>query len=232
MQDVALNGIVPTGQLVPGTMLHTPVVGSQHRMLGGTHGLAGTHVEPVPPQTPGGGHAAALATMVHTLTPAAFTVQHAPCVPGGHGFGLQEVAVTAIEPVGHEMPLTIWQIPVPMLQQIVLGGTHGFTGTHVEPTPPQMPGAGQAVGPETMLHTVAPAALTVQHAPLVGCGHGLVGTHVALVSTVPLHGVPSGTMVQLPSVSQHAYRLAALGHGFGLHVVMVAMIWPLQLPGA
>jgi hypothetical protein len=175
---VAENAVVPAGQVVPLTIVQAPEIGSQHSTLGGTHGFAGTHVEPVPAHTPGAGHAAALATIVHTLTPAAFTVQHAPCVPGGHGLGEHEVADTEIEPVGHVMPLTSWHRPLATLQQIVLGGTHGLMGVQVEPTPPHIPGAGQAVGPATIVHTLAPAALIVQHAPLVGGGHGFVGRQV------------------------------------------------------
>jgi hypothetical protein len=83
---VAENAVVPAGQVVPLTIVQAPEIGSQHSTLGGTHGFAGTHVEPVPAHTPGAGHAAALATIVHTLAPAALIVQHAPLVGGGHGF--------------------------------------------------------------------------------------------------------------------------------------------------
>jgi hypothetical protein len=231
LHEVAENGIVPVGQVVPPTIAHAPVVGSQHRTLGGTHGFAGTHVEPVPPHTPGAGQAAALATIVHTVTPAAFTVQQAPWLPGGHGFGVHEVAVVEIEPVGQAIPLTIWHAPVATLQQMVLGGTQGLIGVQVDPTPPQTPGAGQAAGPDTIVHTFTPDT-SVQHAPLLGGGHGFVGTHVVpLESVVPLHGEPSGTIVQFPAASQQAYRFAIPGHGFGMHDVIAEFNVPLQLAG-
>jgi hypothetical protein len=230
MHEVALTATVPVGHVVPLRIWQAPVSVLQHSTLGGTHGFAGAHVEPVPAHTPGAGQAAALATMEHTETPAVFTVQQAPWVPGAHGLGVHEVALTEMEPAGQAIPLTSWQTPVATLQQIVLGGTHGLIGVHVEPTPPQMPGAGQAVGPETMVQATVPAAFCVQHAPLVGGGHGLVGTQVVpLESVVPLHGVPSGTIVQFPARSQQAYRFAKPGHGLGVHVVIVVLIVPLQL---
>ncbi len=226
--EVALKATLGAGQTVPLTIAHAPVVGLQHSTLGGTHGFTGAHVEPVPAHTPGVGHAALFATIAHTLAPAAFTVQHAPWVPGGQGFGEQLVAVTAIDPAGHDTPPTIWHTPEATLQHVTLGGTHGLTGVHVEPTPPHTPL--HAVWPGTIVQTDCPAAFTVQHAPLVGGGHGLVGRQVCpLESIVPGHGVPSGTIVQFPAASQQAYRLAIPGHGFGLHAVIVELIVPLQL---
>lgn len=100
-------------------------------------------------------------------------MQHAPCVPGGQGFGEQLVAVTTVVPVGHALPLYTLHRPVIVLQHNTDGGTHGFEGVQVEPVPAQIPGAGQAAAFATMLHTVAPAAFTVQQAPWLAGGHGL-----------------------------------------------------------
>jgi hypothetical protein len=232
--DVAVTSVDPEGQTVPLMIWQRPVMTLQHVTFGGGQGLVGTHVDPVPAQIAGAKQKFGLATIVQMLPPDADTVQHAPCVAGGHGFGEQVVADTEIWPVGHASPPpTIWQSPVATSQQITFGGTHGFTGTHVEPTPPHTPV--HAVGPATMVHTLAPAAFTVQHAPFtgVGGGQGFVGRQVwPLDKIVPEQGVPSGTIVQLPSRSQQAYRFAIEGHGFGMHVVIVVLIVPLQLPGA
>jgi hypothetical protein len=213
-------------------MLQTPLMVLQQSTVGGTHGLLGVQVEPTPAHVPPAAvHAAAFATIEQTLEPAAFTVQQAPWVPGGQGFGVQLVALTEKKPVGQTfVPATIWQTPVTTLQHSTLGGTHGFEGVQVVPTPAQMPV--QAVGPATIVHTLAPAAFTVQHAPFTGGGHGLVGRQVCPVDrVVPGQGVPKGTIVQLPAASQHAYRFAADGQGLGTQAVIVVLIAPEQLAG-
>ncbi len=63
--DEAVDMIHPCGQDWLRKIWHTPVVTLQHTDTGGTHGLAG-HPAPTPRNTSGDGHAAALATIVHT----------------------------------------------------------------------------------------------------------------------------------------------------------------------
>jgi hypothetical protein len=101
-QLVAEFTTIGTGQGVPsGTVVHAPVLGSQHTCDGGVQGVTAEQGWPTK-KIPGAGHAVAATTAAHAPV---LGLQHAPPVPGGQGLGEQLVAVTRNVPAGQTEPL-------------------------------------------------------------------------------------------------------------------------------
>jgi hypothetical protein len=107
-----------------------PVCGSQHTCVTTRHGGICEHVRPSE-KTSGAGQCVTSGWMLHS--PVAGS-QHAPCEPGGHGFGVHAVAVTCTVPAGQDVPVTLEHAPVIGSQHTTVCGGHVMP-THVEPIP-------------------------------------------------------------------------------------------------
>ncbi len=160
---------IPPGYGQGTAVEHAPVCGSQHTCDAVWHGWICEHASPSE-KISGGWQCETSGWIEHR--PVAGS-QHAPCVPGGHGLGVHDTAVTCTVPVGHAAPGgAVWHKPVIGSQQMIACGGH-VTPAHVEPLPKYVPL--HAVAEATMKHPYPPAELIAQHAPFTG-GHGL-GVH-------------------------------------------------------